>query len=311
MPGSLAAAESTRVPRRRTSRAARRRSLTPYFLITPAFAVLGLILLYPLVVNTYYSLTDFNLTRPSDVKLVGLRNFVVLFHDAEFRSSLVFTLMFTLLTIILGFALALGSALLLQSFSRIRQLLAMLTLLPYTIAAIAAGLIWRLLWSNDIGLVNYLLSLVGIRGPAWLASENPAIVAVIISEVWRSTPFLTILLLAALVAQPVELKEAARVDGAGSWRTFLHITFPMILPTAMVGILFETVFKLRVFDLIFLLTQGGPGTATMPVGILVYRTYFRYLDGGLAAAMAVVLTLLGLALSFAYTRILERWSDFS
>lgn len=290
-------------PRRRT----RAGALVPYLLLAPAYALVTLVLVYPAIENVLLSLWSWRITSPARGVFVGLENYRrLLLEDPEFWPVLGFTAAFTVSTIALEFLLGLGTALLLSGLGRGRRVLTPFVLLPYMIPAVVVGLVWRLLWTKDYGLVNFLLGRVGIRPVLWLGEPFAAGVAVVVSEVWRSTPFVTLVLLAGLAALPLEPHEAAAVDGASRWQAFRHVTLPLLLPSITVALLFQTIFKLRVFDLIFILTGGGPGIATLPLGILVYRQYFRYFEGGYAAALAVIVLLIGAAVSTVYLRLMYR-----
>ena len=278
----------------------------PYLLLAPAFALLGVVLIYPLVYNIYLSFFSWRYTNPAATKFVGFDNYVKLLSDTNFWQVSEFTALFVVLTIMLEFVLGLLGALLLSSLFQSRKWLATLVLLPYLIAPIAVGLNWRLLWNYDFGLVNYFVMLLGGEPINWLGQSHLAQIAVIITEVWRSTPFVTIILLAGLTAIPKESLEAARIDGTNAWQELRHVILPLLRPSLTIALLFQTIVKLRVFDLIYIMTAGGPGISTQPYGIFIYRTYFRYFDGGQAATIAVVLMLLGALISVAYIRIVYK-----
>jgi len=291
----------------RRPRRGRLRRLTPYLMLTPAYAFLTVVLIYPAILNLWLSFWAWRYTDLSTSRFIGLENYQrLLFQDFQFWDVLRFTVLFVIITVLLEFLLGLGCALLLYRIVFMRSLFTALALVPHQVAPIAVGLIWRLLWSHDIGLVNLGLSAVGVAPVSWLAGSDSAKVAVIVTEVWRGTPFVTIVLLAGLTSIPLDLLEAAHVDGASAWRRFRHIILPLLMPSAAVALMFETIFKLRVFDLIFTLTGGGPGRATMPLGILIYRTYFRYFEGGYSAALSVILLLIGAVVSVFYIRLLYR-----
>ena len=262
----------------------------------------------PLVYNVLMSFQQVDmftlgaLFRP----FVGFDNYVKLLTDPNFWQVSEFTAIFVGLTILLEFIFGLLGALLLSSMFRSRTWLATVVLLPYLIAPIAVGLNWRLLWNYDFGLVNYFIVLLGMEPVNWLGSSQLAQVAVVITEVWRSTPFVTIILLAGLTSIPRESLEAARIDGVNAWQELWHIILPLLRPSLTIALLFQTIVKLRVFDLIYIMTAGGPGISTQPYGIYIYRTYFRYFDGGQAATIAVILMLLGALISFGYIRLVYR-----
>lgn len=278
----------------------------PYLLLAPAFALLGVVLIYPLIYNVYLSLFSWRYTNPSATRFVGIDNYVKLLSDANFWQVSEFTALFVVLTIALEFVLGLLGALLLSSLFHSRKWLATVVLLPYLVAPIAVGLNWRLLWNYDFGLVNYLITLFGADPVNWLGQSQLAQFAVIVTEVWRSTPFVTIILLAGLTSIPKESMEAARIDGTNAWQELIHVILPLLRPSLTIALLFQTIVKLRVFDLVYIMTGGGPGISTQPYGIYIYRTYFRYFDGGQAATIAVVLMLLGALISLAYIRLIYK-----
>ncbi|MEX2541655.1 MAG: sugar ABC transporter permease [Trueperaceae bacterium] len=280
--------------------------LVPYLLILPAYTLLAFLLLYPMVSNFYLSVWEWRLTNPSARTFAGLQNYLDLFQTQGFTRSLFFTLLFTGATVALSFVLGFLSALLLFSFASVQRVVTPLLILPYMVAPIAVGLIWRLMWNMEYGPVNYFGSLLGLSAVNWLGSVNTAVVAVIVSEVWRTTPFVMLILLAGLSAIPTEVYEAAKVDGARGLQVLRHVTLPLLAPSITVALIFETIFKLRVFDLIYTLTGGGPASSTTPLGLLIYNTYFRYLNGGQSAALSVVLFGLGLVICIVYIKTLYR-----
>jgi len=279
--------------------------------LTPAYALLAVILIYPGIYNFWLSLWKWRYTNLAESRFVGLENYQrLLFEDPQFWQVLRFTLLFVLCTILLEFLLGLGSALLLNRIAALRSVFVGISIMPYQVAPIAVGLIWRLLWAHQFGLVNYGIEQVGLDPVPWLGVPGPAVAAAIITEVWRAMPFVTIILLAGLTSIPVDIIEAGTVDGASAWQRFWHLILPLLLPSIAVALMFETIFKLRVFDLIFNLTGGGPGISTMPLGILIYRTYFRYFQGGYSATISVILLILGAFLSLLYIKFVYRETEF-
>lgn len=289
-----------------TKRSRLARTSVPYLLLAPSFILLGVVLIYPLFYNIYLSFFDWRYTNPAATKFVGFDNYIKLLTDQNFWQVSEFTAIFVVLTILLEFVFGLLGALLLSSLFQSRKWLATVILLPYLIAPIAVGLNWRLLWNYDFGLVNFFIMLVGMEPVNWLGNSDLAQVAVVITEVWRSTPFVTIILLAGLTSIPKESLEAARMDGTNAWQELWHVILPLLRPSLTIALLFQTIVKLRVFDLVYIMTGGGPGISTQPYGIYIYRTYFRYFDGGQAATIAVVLMLLGALISLGYIRLVYR-----
>jgi multiple sugar transport system permease protein len=197
-----------------------------------------------------------------------------------------------------------------QKSDTVRRVVGSLLILPYMIAGSVAGLIWRLLWTYEYGLVNYVLNLLGFQSQRWLGDPAMAMVSVIITEVWRNTPFVTLVLLAGLMSIPREIYESARVDGANVLQRFKRLTLPLLSPAITIALLFRTIFAIRVFDVIYTMTRGGPGTATMPIGILLYNQNFRFFQVGNAAALALVILAVGMVISFFYLRVVYRRVDF-
>lgn len=277
----------------------------PWLLLVPALGVLALVTVYPLLWNAGLALLRWELTAPAARSFAGLANFRELFvgRSIPFWDSLRFTLLFTAASVAFTVVLGLVAALLVRSVGRGRTVVVALLMLPYMMAPIAVGLGWRLMWAREYGVVNFLLRTLGLPEVSWLADPTAAVWATITTEVWRSTPFAMLILLAGLAALPGEVFEAARIDGASARQELRHVTLPLLVPSLTVVVLFQIIFKLRVFDLIFSLTGGGPGTTTTPLGLLLYRTSFRYFDGGLAAALALCMLALGAGLAFLYLRV--------
>lgn len=223
--------------------------------------------------------------------------------DPVFQSALVYTLTFTAVTIVIELVLGFTAASLLESMhARARKVLTAAMLLPYLIAPVAAGLIWRLLLHYSIGTVNWGIGLVGIGPVNWLGSSGAAFWSTVLAETWRSMPFVLIILLAGLVAMPKDILEAARVDGASQAQILWQIKLPLLRASIAVALLFQTIFKLRLFELPFILTGGGPGSSTTPLGLLVHQYYFRYANTATASVVSVILLVLGAVIAYAYIR---------
>jgi multiple sugar transport system permease protein len=284
-----------------------RKSIPAYALVIPAMVVLAVILIYPTLANIYHSFWEWRVTSPDNQEFVGFANYVQLFtEDHLFWQALVFTLKFLVFTLIVELLLGFVGALLLNSLGNLSRLITPILIMPYMTARLATGLVWRLLWARDHGLLPYLLGFIGLGDINWLGNSQAAFYAVAIPEIWRSMPFMLLILLAGLTAIPVELLEAAKVDGASGWQSFRHVMLPLLLPSISVGLIFQSIFKLRVFDIVFIMTGGGPGSATLPLGILIQRYYLRYLQGGYSAALSVVLLIMGAGFAYFYMRVLVR-----
>ena len=277
----------------------------PYYFLAPAVVLLLALTVYPLLYILRISLYR---TTVDGETFVGLANFARLFQDSFFHESLVHTLVFTAGALALELALGLGLALLLDSRIRARGLWRSLFLLPMILPPVVAGVVWRLIYNPNFGVLNGTLQLLGIDTTrlTWLADPSVALAAIVLVDVWEWTPFVFLILLAGLQAIPDEPYEAARMDGSSEWQTFRDITLPLLRPAILVAVLLRTMDLLRIFDQVFILTEGGPGRATETVSLYIYKTAFRFSDFGYAAAMSLALLVATLVLSQLYIRLLRR-----
>lgn len=285
------------------------KKISPYLLIMPALLFLIVFLVYPMINTVWLSFWKYSYFEPEIKTFVGIKNYISLFKDVGFYSSLSFTVLFTLICISIEFVVGMALALVLKKVTRFGTVIRTISIFPYMVAPIAAGQIWRLLFNLDSGMVNYVLNVFSLRSVNWLGSNSGAFWAVVISQVWKSTPFVMLVLLSGLQSIPEEVYEAAVVDGASPWQSFKSITFPLLLPSVTIALVFETIFKLRVFDLVITLTGGGPGKATTPLGILLQRNYFQTYEAGYSGAISVVLLFLGATFSVLYFFLINKQAN--
>jgi len=279
--------------------------LFPYWFLAPAVALLLALTVYP-----FFYIIRLSLYRvsPAGEVFVGADNFLRLARDTLFFQSLGQTLALAAGALALEFGLGLGLALLLDSQIRGRNLWRSLLLLPMILPPVVVGVIWRLIYNPNFGVLNGALQLAGLDTTrlTWLADPSVALAAVMVVDVWEWTPFVFLILLAGLQAIPEEPYEAARIDGASAWQTFRHVTLPLLAPAILVALLLRTMDLLRIFDQVFILTQGGPGFATETISLYIYKTAFRFFDFGYAAAMSLLLLVGTLLVSRLYLRFLQR-----
>jgi multiple sugar transport system permease protein len=282
-----------------TSRISSDRTLA-YLLIAPTIFVLLALSIYPL----FYSIKT---SLQSESGNWTLQNFVRLVGDQFFLSALGHTLVYAVVALTLEFLIGLALALLLNAQLRARGLARALLLLPMMLPPVVVGVVWRLMLNSNFGAVNGTLKGFGLNTEAltWTASPKLAMASVIIADVWQWTPFMFLILLAGLQAIPQEPYEAALIDGSNAWQTFRHVTLPLLKPAILIALLLRTMDLLRVFDQIFILTEGGPGFATETVSLYIYRTAFRFSNFGYAAAMSFVLLLITNMISVGYIRLLQ------
>ena len=257
----------------------------PYLLIMPAMLILAGVIIYPLIFSLSKSLTDFNLGMPGEV-FIGLKNYITALNDQAFRESLGVSLLFSLCSTGLGLALGFGTALLLQRDFIGKRLLTILIILPMMVTPVAVGIIWLLMFQPDFSIINGLLGLIGINGPIWLQNKWSARIAVIVADVWQWTPFFTLILLGGLLSLPAAVIESAKVDGASGFQLLRYIKVPMMKSLILVVLLIRLIDSFKTFDSIFIMTNGGPGSATEVLSLHIYRNGLPFMNISYASAMS-------------------------
>ena len=273
---------------RRGSRLRLRNALIGWSFILPNFLGFALLTLVPIVILFYMSFTNWNVFGKAD--WVGLANFQRLIGDGSFRISVLNTLYYSAMHIPLTLVISLGLALLLNNKLRGVAFFRTAAFFPYITSIVAIAVVWNLLFSPDYGPINEFLRFIGIQNPpGWLTSTEWAMPAVVIVSTWRDMGYYMILFLAGLQTVPRELHEAARVDGANVWQRFVNVTLPCLRPTMFFVIVMLTINSFKIFDLILVMTNGGPGQATLVMSQFIYRKGFVESQFGYASAAAVVL----------------------
>lgn len=282
----------------------------PYLLIAPAALYLAVVMGYPLVEGIRLSVTDTGLLNPTEGDYVGVDNYRTLLSDPEFWDALWVTLVYTVGCVVGAVGLGLLAALGMNRLKGNLRLLRGLVIIPWAAPVIPVALVATWILDNQYGVLNWTLMKVGLidSNVAWLNNENTALPAVLVVTIWRIFPFSAIVLLAALQAVPDELYEAARVDGASSFNRFKNVTFPVVRPTVGVLALFVTIWSIRRFDLIWVLTEGGPLKATTTLVIDLYHTAFRTSELGMGSAIGVVGLILSTFVTIVYFLVQTRSS---
>ncbi len=283
----------------------RPRLSAPLLLLAPALIVLAAVVLVPLALSFYSSLTPFRLTKPATFFLfIGLRNYVGLASDPEFWAAFGRTVLLLTIALNLEMLLGLGLALLVEKASRGQRLLRTLMMFPMMFSPILVGFQFKFMFNDNIGLVNNALQALGLTDNAipWLIDGDLAFIAILVAEVWSSTSVFAILILAGLLAMPREPIEAARVDGCTPWQTFRYVTWPFIMPFAYIAMTIRSLDVARAYDIVKIMTDGGPAKRTELLWTIVART--GYSDGrmGLANAMAYVSILLSILFTVYFYR---------
>ncbi|MEE8450082.1 MAG: sugar ABC transporter permease [Thermodesulfobacteriota bacterium] len=276
------------------------------FLFTaPAIFCMAVVAFYPILWALYLSLHR-RLPIFGISKFIGLRNYIFLAQDTRFWNAFFNTLYFTLVSVALEFILGLAIALVLHQAFRGRGWVRAAVLIPWAIPTVVSARMWEWIYNSDFGVLNYLLVSASIISTKlnWLGDSALAMHAAIMVDVWKTTPFVALLLLAGLQFIPQDLYRAAQVDGAGPLTSFRHITLPMLKPAILVVLLFRTLDAFRIFDAVYILTGGGPANTTETLSIYSYKLLFQTLQFGYGSAVAVVTFVSVMVISFFYIRVL-------
>jgi trehalose/maltose transport system permease protein len=256
-------------------------------LSAPALAVVGAVTIFPIAYAIAMSVSNVSATG-SGFSLSGLtgNNYSIMFHAAQWRYALFFTVFYTVVTVAIEVVLGTAIALVLERLTAGRGWMMALLLIPWSMITVINAQLWYYIYNPVYGVLDDIFSHIGLGTPVILGTRTPAIAALMVADIWKTTPFVAIIVLAGLVMIPRDFYEAAEVDGGGGWRIFWRITFPLLRPTIALAVLFRVLQAFGLFDLPFVLTSGGPGYSTQPLAILAYDAMFRDLDFGPGAAVA-------------------------
>jgi multiple sugar transport system permease protein len=277
------------------------------FFLAPTVAALISIVIFPLVFSLSLSFHDWNIIRARGWSWAGIGNYrTILFQDPYFRSAFKVTLLYLAGTVPLQFGLGLGVALILNRITeKIIGFLRTALIIPTTMTPVVVGMIWRLMYNPDLGMLNYFLTRLGFSPVNWTGMPETALPSVMMADIWEWTPFMALILLAGLQALPQEPFEAALVDGASSWQTFRYVTLPLLSPAMLVALLIRLMDSFKTFDLIFVLTQGGPGMSTEVLNYYTYRYGFKFFHLGYASALSWLLLVVVTIISIILVRIVH------
>jgi len=276
-------------------------------LLLPAALLLGAVVLYPIVTLFAGSLEGIDNANPgAGEHFVGLANYVRAFDDDRFWHSLWQTIVYVVVTVPGALVVGLALAVLANRSFRVKWPVRLGLLLPWALPLVFAGLIFRWFFEYQTGVVNDLLARIGIERLSWLSEPNLATAAICIAIVWKSSSFMALMLLAGMQAIPRSLYEAAEVDGATPWQQFVEITLPMLRPAIAVALIFRTITAIQTFDIPYAMTGGGPGDATETLAMYIHKTTLDFLDFGYGSALAAVMFMLSMAITFVYLRYTRR-----
>jgi multiple sugar transport system permease protein len=278
-----------------------------YGLTVPTLLALTLINAFPLAVALYVSTHAYDLTKGGIGEFVGLANYALTLRDDAFATAAKNTLVLSVSVVVLELLVALGLSLLLNTPGlRFRNVYLAILLIPLLISPIAVGLIWRLLLHPDLGAINWALGLVGLPPQEWLSGATTAMPTIVGVDLWHETSLMLVIILAGLTALPRDPIEAAAVDGASRWQTFWTVTLPLLTPVLLVAVLIRMIAAMKTYDLIYILTRGGPGSATETISYSIWKNAFTSLDMGRSAAASFLLLIVILILTVILVRVMNR-----
>lgn len=298
----------TGVSRREGSRPAR---LAPNYwpFVIPALIVILAVIVFPWVFTLWMSVHRWTLGQ--EQSFTGFENYIRLAGDIRFWESLWHTLIYTVLSVVAPLFLGTLAALVFDAQFPLRGFLRGVFVMPMMATPVAIALVWTMMFHPQLGVLNYLLSLIGIGPLEWIYNQSTVIPSLVLVETWQWTPLVMLIVLGGLAAVPREPYESAEIDGANAWQKFRYLTMPMIAPFLMIAVIIRSIDAVKSFDIIYAMTQGGPGTASETINIYLYNTAFSYYDIGYGSAMAVVFFIIIVALSFVLLMVRQRsqWNE--
>jgi len=276
-----------------------------WLLVMPSVIIIIFVIIGPLLYAFYISFHEWRMVIPgSKPTFKFLINYIKLIRDPRFLNSLKVTVKLLVMTLPFELIFGIIVAVALSNIKKARGIIISIILIPTMIAPIAVGVVWLMLFSTSFGPINYFLKLMGQQAITWTASAEWSLTAIAIAEIWQWTPLVIALFFAGIVIQPLELFEAATIDGATGWQTFRYILLPLLKPVILVATIFRTVDILKIFEVPWVLTQGGPGNATEVVSLFIYRQGFEFWNMTYASATSFILLVVTIILVTLYFRII-------
>ncbi len=282
---------------------------TPFWFLAPAVLTLFIIGIYPTIFAVVTSFRRYNIARPRDgFPFIGLENYTSVLTDSTFWASLFLTAKFYVTVLPVEVALGLMIALLLHKTGMgfLKSLARVTLVVPLATTYAVVGLIGRLIFNRDFGVANWFLDRLGIGALDWLGSQTGAFAAIVIMDIWQWTPFCALIFLAGLSMVPGEIEEAARLETSSKWAMLKHVQLPYLMPGLTALLILRSADVLKLFDMVFVMTRGGPGSATDLVSIYIQRVGFRIFDLGTASAQAILLLIITILISRLYIRVLYK-----
>ncbi len=276
-----------------------------WIMMAPAIIVLSVVAVYPIIRTVWLSLHEMVLTDPgSGYPLIGLKNYTAIFKDKRAVESIIFTLKFTVTTVCFELLIGFTAALIMNKPFKGKGIVRAAILIPWAIPTSVSAMMWKFIYNDQYGLFNDILLRFGVidKYKAWLSTADGSFMALVITDVWKTAPYMALLILAGLQMIPEELYEAAEIDGASVFQKFFYVTLPTVKTTVLVALLFRTLDAFRVFDLISVMTGGANGTES--VSVYTYNHLMKFLDFGYGSAMAMMIFAVVFIISLIYMRVL-------
>ncbi|NRY60239.1 carbohydrate ABC transporter permease [Clostridium beijerinckii] len=286
-----------------------RKNLIAYSFILPNFLGFAIFTLIPMIFA--FALAFLNWDGSNPITFAGLDNFKHLFKDSTFKISIINTIYYSIGTVPLTLAASLGIAILLNKKIFARNFFRTVFFFPYVASLIAVAVVWNMIFNPSMGIVNSFLTSIGVANPpGWTSSTVWAMPVIIFVSIWKNMGYYMVIYLAALQGIPAELYEAASLDGANSWQKFKNVTLPMLTPTTFFVSIMLTISCFKVFDFVYMMTQGGPGRSTMVLVYHIYNTAFKEFAYGYSSAMSMVLFVIVLAITIFQFRAEKKWVSY-
>ena len=282
-----------------------RRRLAGYSLIAPAVLILIITFAVPLLYSFVISISDSNAIVANKFELVGLKNYISVLQNSKFQSALFHTCIFVITTILLEFIIGFIVALLLYRETAGSKFFKLIFAVPLMVAPVVSGLQWRWLFADQYGIINHLLSKIGIEAPLWFTTAQTSWVTIIVANLWLAAPFVILVLLAGLGGLSEEMNEAAEIDGANKWQVFRSIILPQLKPTILIILVIRLTDAFRIYDLIYILTGGGPGGKTEVLSTYIYKRIFTDWDFGRGSAASFIVMVIICLLSLLCSKLMS------
>ena len=277
----------------------------PLYMVLPAVIVLLLLTIYPFIYLVYVSLHIWPISPNLPRIFLGFGQFTYLFSDPSFIESMQVTISLTVVGVSLQISLGTLLAILLSTKTKFINYFTLPFMIPVFIAPVVVGLIWKFMFNYDLGILNYLLNVIGLESINWLGTTTTAFWSVVLIDTWQWTPFTTLIIKAGLDSVDPTPQEAAYVDGATRFQIFRYVTFPTIAPIFTVALLFRTLDAFKAFDIIYVVTRGGPGGSTYVLGYNIWKTAFFQNQLGLSAAMSVIMIIIATIFALILVKIMK------